>query len=75
MLKIGTAPLAAVANREKMLPRNFITADGFGITAACRRYLAPLIRGEAYPPYERGLPKYVALRNASVRRKLPAFKL
>jgi 6-phosphofructokinase 1 len=73
--KIGTAPLAKVANQERMLPRNFITKDGFGITAACRRYLAPLIRGEAYPPYEDGLPKYVALRNAPVRKKLSEFRI
>ena len=38
------------------MPRNFITADGFGITAACRRYLLPLIGGEDYPPYRDGLP-------------------
>ncbi len=67
---IGMAPVADVANREKMVPRNFITADGFGITAACRRYLEPLIEGEDYPPYERGLPRYVTLRNARVRRRL-----
>jgi 6-phosphofructokinase 1 len=67
---IGKAPLAEVANREKMMPRHFITPDGFGITAAARRYLAPLIRGEAYPPYRNGLPDYVALRNAAVRKKL-----
>ena len=54
--KIGRSPLAEVANVEKMLPRDFITADGFGITAACRRYLAPLIAGEDYPPYRDGLP-------------------
>ena len=48
---IGEAPLADVANQEKKVPRDFITADGFGITAACRRYLSPLIGGEDYPPY------------------------
>src|SRR3984885_10083429 len=48
---IGEAPLSAVANQEKKVPRDFITADGFGITTACRRYLLPLIGGEAYPPY------------------------
>ena len=53
---IGEAPLAAIANREKKVPRNYITADGFGITAACRRYLLPLIGGEDYPPYRAGLP-------------------
>ncbi len=68
---IGRAPLAKVANREKMMPRSYITADGFGITAAARRYLAPLIRGEAYPPYRDGLPDYVSLRNVPVPRKLP----
>ena len=68
---IGEAPLARVANQEKMMPRRFITADGFGITAAARRYLEPLIQGEAYPPYRAGLPDYVTLRNVGVRRKLP----
>jgi 6-phosphofructokinase 1 len=67
---IGEAPLAAVANQEKKVPRNFITADGFGITAACRRYLSPLIGGEDYPPYVRGLPAYVALKGVSVVKRL-----
>jgi 6-phosphofructokinase 1 len=67
---ISAAPIADIANKEKMVPRNFITANGFGITAACRRYLEPLIEGEDYPPYERGLPRYVTLRNTRVRRKL-----
>jgi 6-phosphofructokinase 1 len=67
---IGEAPLAAVANQEKKVPRNFITADGFGITPACRRYLLPLIGGEDYPPYRRGLPDYVTLKGAAVRKRL-----
>jgi 6-phosphofructokinase len=68
--KIGLAKLEDVANKEKMLPRDYITADGFHITARGRRYLAPLIRGEDYPPYKNGLPQYVVLKNAPVRRKL-----
>jgi ATP-dependent phosphofructokinase / diphosphate-dependent phosphofructokinase len=67
---IGEAPLTAVANQEKKLPRNFITADGFGITAACRAYLQPLIRGEDYPPYRDGLPTYVTLKGVSVVKRL-----
>jgi len=67
---VASAPLARIANKEKMLPRHYITRDGFGITAAGRRYLEPLIKGEDYPPYVKGLPKYVTLRNASVRPKL-----
>jgi 6-phosphofructokinase 1 len=57
------APLSDVANKEKLLPRDFISADGFGITEEARRYLAPLIVGEAYPPFKDGLPDYVKLRN------------
>jgi ATP-dependent phosphofructokinase / diphosphate-dependent phosphofructokinase len=68
--KIGTAKLEDVANREKMLPRDYITEDGFHITTKARRYLQPLIKGEDYPPYKDGLPQYVQLKNAPVRRKL-----
>jgi 6-phosphofructokinase 1 len=68
--KITEAPLAKVANVEKMLPRDFITGDGFGITEKARRYLAPLIKGEAPPPYRDGLPQYVRLKNVAVPKKL-----
>jgi 6-phosphofructokinase len=67
---IGEAPLSAVANQEKKVPRHFITSDGFGITAACRQYLLPLIGGEDYPPYVRGLPNYVTLKGSSVPKRL-----
>jgi 6-phosphofructokinase 1 len=67
---IGEAPLAAVANKEKKVPRNFITADGFGITAACRQYLTPLITGEDYPPYRAGVPAYASLAGKPVARRL-----
>ena len=69
--KIEAAPLDRIANREKTMPPNFIRKDGYGITAAARRYLEPLIRGEANPTYGRdGLPRYVALKNVLVGRKL-----
>jgi 6-phosphofructokinase len=67
---LGQVPLAEVANQEKKLPREYIRADGFGITAACRRYLEPLIAGESYPPYKNGLPDYVHIKGVAVRRKL-----
>jgi 6-phosphofructokinase len=67
---IGEARLSSIANQEKKLPRNFITPDGFGITAGCRRYLLPLIGGEAYPPYRNGLPRYAALKAAGVPKRL-----
>ncbi|HEX7892238.1 MAG TPA: 6-phosphofructokinase [Ramlibacter sp.] len=73
--RIGTAPLSEVANREKFMPRDFISADGFGITEQCRRYLRPLIQGEDYPQYRDGMPVFATLRNVAVARKLPAFEL
>jgi 6-phosphofructokinase 1 len=67
---VGQVPLDQVANQEKKVPREFITEDGFGITAACRRYLEPLIAGEDYPPYVKGLPDYVKVKGVAVKRKL-----
>ncbi len=74
--EIGQAKLEDVANVEKMMPNDFISEDGFGITEACRRYLSPLIEGEDYPPYENGLPKYVTLKNNPVEKILKTeFKI
>ena len=69
---IVAAPLSEIANQEKLLPPDFISADGFGITEAARRYLAPLIVGEAFPPFKNGLPDYVRLQNVAAPRKLTA---
>lgn len=68
--KVDSAQLSKVANKEKMMPKKFISKDGFGITKACRTYLEPLIKGEDYPPYKNGLPKYVTLKNVAVKKKL-----
>ena len=69
--KIEEAPLADVANVEKMMPRNYITQDGFGISDKGRDYLAPLIQGEDYPPYgKNGLPDYTQLKKVFVPKKL-----
>jgi ATP-dependent phosphofructokinase / diphosphate-dependent phosphofructokinase len=68
--KIEAAPLDKVANVEKKLPRDYISADGYGITARARAYLSPLTRGEAFPPFRDGLPQYVRLKNVAVAKKL-----
>jgi 6-phosphofructokinase 1 len=73
--RIGMANLSDVANVEKFMPASFISADGFGITEECKRYLRPLIQGEDYPQFSNGLPVYATLKNAAVARKLPAFEL
>jgi 6-phosphofructokinase 1 len=73
---IGMADLKKVANKEKKMPAGFISRDGFGITPKCRQYLAPLIKGEDYPPYRNGLPQYVVLKKIAVPKKLSkTFKI
>lgn len=71
--KIGMADLKDVANVEKFMPESFISDDGYGITDECRKYLLPLIQGENYPPYRRGLPEYITLQNRLIPRKLKSF--
>ncbi len=73
--EIGTAELKNVANIERKMPPEFISADGFHITDACRTYLQPLIEGEDPPPFKNGLPDYVRLKNVTVAKKLAEFKL
>jgi ATP-dependent phosphofructokinase / diphosphate-dependent phosphofructokinase len=68
--KIAEAKLSRVANVEKMMPKSFISKDGFHITPRCRTYLQPLIQGEDYPPFKNGLPQYVTLKNVAVKKKL-----
>ncbi len=72
--KIGATKLSKVANVERKMPARYISKDGFGITAAGRRYLAPLIEGEDYPPYKNGIPQYAQLKNQLVRKKLPRWQ-
>jgi ATP-dependent phosphofructokinase / diphosphate-dependent phosphofructokinase len=70
---IGETPLSTVANKEKKLPRSYITKEGFHITQRCRDYLLPLIQGEDYPPYKKGLPNYIQLKKMKVKKKLGNF--
>lgn len=73
--KVGMAQLANVANLEKMMPVEYISEDGFGISEACREYLLPLIEGEDYPPFKEGLPHYVRLKNVAIEKKLDTFEI
>jgi 6-phosphofructokinase 1 len=72
---VGEAPLAKVANVEKKMPRNYITADGYGVTPKGIEYLQPLIKGEDYPPYKNGIPQYAKLKNQIVAQKLKPFRV
>ena len=73
--EIDKVALSKVANKEKKMPRSYITKDGFGITESCKKYLRPLIQGEAYPPYRNGMPVTANLKNKLLKKKLKDFKL
>ena len=68
--RIGETPLSKVANREKKMPRKFISRDGFGVTPSGRAYFEPLVQGEAYPQYSKGMPIYTTLKNLPVEKRL-----
>jgi len=63
--------LNTVANIEKHMPDDYIRADGFGISEACRQYILPLIQGEAYPVYHNGLPDYLHTLGLNFSGKVP----
>ncbi|MGD9662128.1 MAG: 6-phosphofructokinase [Porticoccaceae bacterium] len=67
---LGEAPLDQVANVEKMMPADYISDDGYGISDKGRRYLLPLIQGEDYPPYRNGIPVHAKLKLVTIAKKL-----
>ena len=70
----GFAELKDVANGEKKVPREFINEKGNHITEACRRYIGPLIKGEAPITVGKdGLPVYIRLAKKWVEKKLPSY--
>ncbi|MCX7090248.1 MAG: 6-phosphofructokinase [Legionellales bacterium] len=71
---VGQVPLSEVANQEKKMPAEFIREDGMGITEACRKYLLPLIQGEAYPPYLEGIPDYIQIKPNLIPQRLPKWE-
>ena len=73
--EIKYTDLKKVANVEKGLPKNFITKDGYNITASCKKYIKNLIYGEDYPPYKNGIPVYAKLKNILVKKKLKNFRV
>ena len=72
--RVIPAPLAKIANKERTMPPSFISKDGFFITDKCRRYLAPLIVGEDYPPFANGLPKYANPKWQLAIKLLPPYQ-
>ncbi len=55
-INVSSSPVADIANKVKTVPDDYINADENGVTEKCISYLLPLIKGEAYPEYENGVP-------------------
>ena len=72
---IGYTELKNVANKEKTLPSNYISSDNFGITNKCKEYILNLVKGEDYPTYKNGIPKYAKLKKILIKKKLKKFLL
>jgi 6-phosphofructokinase len=66
-------PLADIANVEHMVPRDWISDDGFLPNQKFVDYALPLIQGESFPSYDGGLPKFVQLQKGMVEKKLAPY--
>ena len=58
--EIRTTPVAEVANKVKLVPREMISEDGFNVTDAALTYLRPLVAGMEEPISSDGLPRFLA---------------
>ncbi|MCF7824043.1 MAG: 6-phosphofructokinase [Candidatus Marinimicrobia bacterium] len=67
---VGHTDIANIANKEKVLPPEYIREDGFHVTDAFRQYCLPLIEGELWPEYSNGIPLYTQLKRNLVPKKL-----
>lgn len=58
--EIRTTPVADVANKVKLVPREMISENGFNVTDAALTYLRPLVAGMEEPISVDGLPRFLA---------------
>jgi 6-phosphofructokinase 1 len=64
-------PLGDIANVENLLPRDWLSEDGYMPNQKFIDYARPLIEGEVKVPTSGGLPKFACLQNKQVPCKLP----
>ena len=62
---IETADIRDIANEAKMIPREWINANGNDITEPLYDYMAPLIIGEPDVHFKDGLPTYLPVTHLS----------
>jgi ATP-dependent phosphofructokinase / diphosphate-dependent phosphofructokinase len=67
----GLQPLGDIANVEHLIPRDWISEDGFLPNKKFVDYGRPLIEGEVKVPMKDGLPVFAELSKKRIERKLP----
>ena len=72
--KIEPALLSKIANLEKKLPNAFISKNGMDVTSKAINYLSPLIEGESFPNFKKGIPEIKKLKLVEVKKKLPLWR-
>jgi 6-phosphofructokinase 1 len=65
--------LGEVSNGLNMLPREWLSEDGFLPNEKFVAFAQPLIQGELRPTFDHGLPGYAALDKVPVEKKLPPY--
>tara|TARA_Y100000022_G_C13253563_1_gene378432 strand:+ start:1330 stop:2586 length:1257 start_codon:yes stop_codon:yes gene_type:complete len=73
--RVSHTPLSRVANVESMLPKNYIKTNGYEISKSCFNYISELAKGEDYPSYVNGVPRYARLQCKVIKKKLKSFNL
>ena len=67
----GLQPLGDIANLERLIPRDWITEDGWLPNEKFITYARPLIQGELHLPSINGLPVFARLIKVKIEKKLP----
>jgi len=57
-MEVEPLQVIEIANKEKAVPAEMITADGFGMTEKFIDYAMPLISGEPELVYENGVLQF-----------------
>ncbi|MSS64118.1 6-phosphofructokinase [Velocimicrobium porci] len=60
-VRIGTVDVHESANKERLVPREWINKEGNHVNGTMINYLTPLIQGEVMLEYKGGVPSYLPL--------------
>ena len=72
--KVEPASLSKIANVEKKLPNSYIAKNGMDVTSRAIEYLSPLIEGESFPNFKKGIPDIKRLKLIEIQKKLPLWR-